>query len=232
MLVQVGGRPPTWRKGTIERGGRPQSGSSPVPCDDEVVKQLACAHVVLDRVAERLGAVRAEREPELERPERARVLERDVDDMCSFERSCGMYDSSCENALRRGPRGADEEDAAGFREEEPLVGVERDRVGAVEAGEEVGRRGRGRRGQPVGAVDVEPDALFGAHVGEPSIGSTAPVSVVPAVATTATGTPGRAVGADRLGDRHPAAGAGRRRSASERTLSEPSPRISAARSIE
>ena len=81
-----------------------------------------------------------------------------------------------------------EQDAAGLRQAEPLVGVERDRVGAVEPREEVaGRRGRRRR-QPVRAVDVEPDALASQTSASASIGSTAPVRVVPAVATTATGT--------------------------------------------
>ena len=57
-------------------------------------------------------------------------------------------------------------DAAGLRQEEPLVGVERHRVGSLEPGEQVpgGRRRRGR--DAVGAVDVEPDVARGAHVGQ------------------------------------------------------------------
>ena len=77
--VQVGVALPRWRNGTIESGGGPQSGSSRVVGDDEVVEQARLPEVVLDRVAERLRAVRPEGEPELQRPERPRVLERDVD---------------------------------------------------------------------------------------------------------------------------------------------------------
>ena len=53
----------------------------------------------------------------------------------------------------------------GFGQVEPLVRVDRDRVGALEPAEE--RRGAGRRGRgsAVRAVDVEPHAVLGADVG-------------------------------------------------------------------
>ena len=203
----------------------------PVPCDDEVVEQLRLSHVVLDRVAKSLRAVRPEREPELERAERARVLERDVDHVLvrALVRDVRLLVRERVEEVLAAP---DEEDAAGFREEEPLVGVERDRVGSIEAGEEVGRRGRRRRGQPVGAVDVEPDALLGAHVREP-------VDRVdgPGQRRTRGGDDGDgdAAGARSARIASATASGGRRRSrsiGSERTFSEPSPRISAARSIE
>ena len=81
-------------------------------------------------------------------------------------RSCGMYASSCANAWIEVVAAADEQHATRLRQVEPLVRVERDRVGAVEAGEEMAGRRRRRGGQPVGAVDVEPDARLGTHVGE------------------------------------------------------------------
>jgi hypothetical protein len=68
------------------------------------------------------------------------------------------------------------------------VGVDGEGVGAVDPGEPRPRRARRRRRQAVGAVDVQPDVVLGADVGDLRNGSTAPVSAVPAVATTATGT--------------------------------------------
>ena len=46
------------------------------------------------------------------------------------------------------------------------MGVDRDRVGAIDAAEEVGHLGHARRREAVGAVDVEPDVPLGADVGE------------------------------------------------------------------
>ena len=59
-------------------------------------------------------------------------------------------------------RVAVEERAAVERREEPLVRVDRERVAALDAVEQVPRRGGGERGGPVRAVDVEPEpALLG-----------------------------------------------------------------------
>ena len=61
---------------------------------------------------------------------------------------------------------ADEHAADLVRLEQPLVRVEHERVGAIEAGQR-GASGVGeRRGRAVGAVDVQPDAVLGAQVGE------------------------------------------------------------------
>ena len=109
--------------------------------------------------------------------------------VCGSSRSCGMYASSCANAAKRSSRRADEQDAAGLRQEEPLVRVERDRVGALER-----RRTGGRStGPPPPAARTRRRRAArrprSTHTSaSASIGSTAPVSVVPAVATTATGT--------------------------------------------
>ena len=46
--------------------------------DDRVVEEAGLGEVALDRIAERSSAVRPESQPELERAERAGVLERDV----------------------------------------------------------------------------------------------------------------------------------------------------------
>ena len=99
-----------------------------------------------------------------------------------------MYASSCANACDEILAAAHEQHAACLGQVEPLVRVERDRVGSVEPGEQVPGRRRRRRGKAVGAVDVEPDTRSAQTSASAPIGSTAPVSVVPAVATTATGT--------------------------------------------
>ena len=125
-----------------------------------------------------------------------------------------------------------EHDAACLREEQPLVRVERHRVGAVETGEEVPADGVDAAGNAVRAVDVEPHAARLADVGER-------VDRVDGAGER------RARGRDD-GDRHePAArsasiasatASGRSRrcssSSSERTWSEPIPSSSAARTTE
>ena len=127
-----------------------------VVLEHELVEQPRLAQVVLDRDAEGLGAVGAEREPELERPERAGVLERDVDHVAgALVRDVRLLVGE---RLDQVVAVADEEHAARLRQVEPLVRVERDRVGAVEAGEEMAGRRRRGSGQPVGAVHVQPDA--------------------------------------------------------------------------
>ena len=169
--------------------------------DDEVVEQPRLPQVVLDRVAERLRAVGPEGEPELERPERARVLERDVDHVAggALVRDVRLL---VRERVEEVLAAAHEQDAAGLRQVEPLVGVERHRVDPVEAGEEVAGGRCGRGGEPVGAVDVQPDAGLGAHVGER-------VDRVDGAGQRRArrgddrdrDAPGGAVGADRLRDR-------------------------------
>ena len=67
------------------------------------------------------------------------------------------------------------------------MGVERDRVGELEPGESlasaVGEAGE----RSVGAVDVQPDPVVAADLGELANGSIAPTAVVPAFATTTSG---------------------------------------------
>ena len=145
---------PRWRKGTIESGGGPHSGSRESWRDDEVVEQPCLAEVVLDRVAERLSTVGPEGEPQLQRPERPRILERDVDHVArALVRDVRLLVRERLDEVAATPH---EQDAARLREIEPLVGVERDRVGSVETGEPVSRprawwRRAGRRRRPRGA---------------------------------------------------------------------------------
>ena len=131
----------------------------------------------------------AERQPELQRAERARVLERAVDGVDVL--AVGVRDV----ALVVGERGlegvavADQQHAAGLRHVQPLVRVDGRRVDAVEPVEQVpGERGRRGR-QPVGAVDVQPHVARRADVGRAPRGRRRRRSAsCPAVATTATGT--------------------------------------------
>ena len=70
------------------------------------------------------------------------------------------------NVRRRSARPADEGDAAVVGDVEPLVSVGRPRVGAVEAGDELGPGRVGPRPQPEGAVDVQPAGSLGQPVGD------------------------------------------------------------------
>ena len=201
-----------------------------VVLEHELVEQPSLPQVVLDRDPEGLGSVGAEREPELERPERAGILERDVDHVAgALMRDVRLLVSE---RLDQVIAVADEEHATRLRQVEPLVRVEGDRVGAVEAGEEMAGRRRRGSGQPIGAVHVQPDAQLGADVGERTDRIDRAGERRPAVATTATGTRPSARSA-RIASRTASGGSLRSPSiGSDRTFAEPIPRISAARSIE
>ena len=174
------------RNGTTESSGSPEQ-LQLVALLDEVGEQARLGEVALDRAAIGGQAVDAQRQPELERAERARVLERAVDRVLLPELVGDVGRLVAEGALE--PLGlAHHEHAAGLGHEQPLVRVHGHGVGAGEAAEErrVALHERGR--QAVGAVDVQPHAPRCAQTSaSSSIGSTAPVSVVPALATTAIG---------------------------------------------
>ena len=107
----------------------------------------------------------AKREPELQRPERPGVLERDVGRvvLLAVVRQIGAL--VAEGGSEVGAV-ANEDDAARLRQVEPLVRVDRDRVGELDASKErFGRRDAGSR-QAVGTVDVQPDPPLPADVGE------------------------------------------------------------------
>ena len=134
------------------------------PCDLGV-EEPRLAEVPLDRGTDRLRPVRAEREPHLERAERPRVLERDVDHVVIGPLVRDVVLLVRERAVQV-LVAAYQHHPAGLRQEEPLVRVERHRVGPVETREEVSG-GRSRSGRDaVGPVDVEPDAALLADVGE------------------------------------------------------------------
>ena len=120
------------------------------------VEQARLAEVPLDRGPDRIRTVRAEREPQLERAEGSRVLERDVDHVVVGPLVRDVVLLVRERAVEVRVA-ANEHDAACLGEIQPLVGVQRHRVRALEAREEVpgGRCGRCR--QAVRPVHVEPD---------------------------------------------------------------------------
>ncbi len=96
-------------------------------------------------------------DPLPDRPDRSRV--RAVADVLEVRGLVG------ERVVER--RGVAQQDAAhGLRQVEPLVRVDRERVDALEPAEQGSARRRGRRGGAVGAVDVHPDVVLGADVGE------------------------------------------------------------------
>ena len=129
------------------------------------VEQACLAEVPLDRRPDRLRTVRAEREPQLERAKGPRVLERDVDHVVVGPLVRDVVLLVRERAVEVRVT-ANEHDAARLREIQPLVGVERHRVRALESREEVpgGRCGRCRKA--VRPVHVEPDTAGLADVGQ------------------------------------------------------------------
>ena len=110
-----------------------------------------------DRLPEGLRAVGSQRRPELQRPERPRVLHGAVDGVGVALVLDHVRRIVAEGGTQR-PGVADEEDATGLGHEQPLVRVDGDRVGPVQPGEEVTDEVRARRRHAVSAVDVEPRA--------------------------------------------------------------------------
>ena len=126
--------------------------------------------VVLDRRHEGIGAVGPQRHPGTEAAERVGDLDALPD---RPDRPC---ERSVADVLEVGGLAAEgrseragiaQQDAADrLRQVEPLVRVDRERVDAVETGEEVRARGRRGGGSAVGAVHVQPHAVRCADVGE------------------------------------------------------------------
>ena len=106
------------------------------------------------------------------------------------------------NARRSAWPVAHEHAAALERLVEPLVRVERDRVGELDAPAARAAALGQRREAAVGPVDVQPDAVLAAELGELGSGSTAPVFVAPAARRDEQRRrPARDVGLDRRGER-------------------------------
>ena len=133
----------TWRIGTIDSCGGASITSKSSVSLRVPVEELGLREVAGDRVAELRRAVRAEREPQLQRAERPRVLERDVDrvQLVLLVRQVALL---VRERARERVGVLREHDAARLRQVEPLVGVDRAGVGALEPGE-VRRRATRRR---------------------------------------------------------------------------------------
>ena len=210
---------------------RPAERLEAVVGDDEVVEQPRLPQVVLDRVAERLRAVGPEGEPELEGPERARVLERDVDHVAACARAgCTPPRARTPGRGRRGgARAGRRRPSAGRatcarRASPSRPGRGRRRGGRPTAWS---RRGARRRRRRAARRRPRRTRRRARRSGRRRRSASCPRS--------RRRRPGRARRRGRRGSppRPPRArAAGSRRSAATRTLPEPIPRISAARSIE
>ena len=101
------------------------------------MQELRLGEVPADRVAELRRAVRTEREPELQRSERTRVLEGDVGrvQLVLLVREVALFVGE---RLGERVRLPDEGHAAGLGDVEPLVRVDTHGVGALHARESVG----------------------------------------------------------------------------------------------
>jgi hypothetical protein len=110
---------------------------------------------------EGVDPVDLERQPQLQRAELARERDPAVGEVDLVVAGRGV--AQIRRARREGggqQRSVAHEHAAQLgRLEEPLVRVERERVGALEAGQLPSPPLAQRRGRPVGAVDVQPHAL-------------------------------------------------------------------------
>ena len=142
--------------------------------------------VLRDRLAELRRAVRPEGEPELERAERPRVLERDIHGV-ELVLSVGQVPLLVRERARERAVLPHQHDPARLRQVEPLVRVDRHGVGALEPRKRSAWVGTAAAGSPY-APSTWSHTPRSAHTSAiASIGSIAPVRVVPAVATTATG---------------------------------------------
>ena len=87
-----------------------------------------------DRLAKRVGAVRAKGQPQLERAKRPGVLERDIDRVAAVLLMGQIILLVSEGRLEH--RGvAHHDDTTRLRQIQPLVRVKGGRIGALEAGE-------------------------------------------------------------------------------------------------
>ena len=125
--------------------------------------------VVGDRVAEGVGPVRTQGEPELERAERARVLESALHGM--------VVPLLLDHVRRVVTEGAHEsraithhQHAAGLGHEHPLVRVDARGVGEIEPVEQSARDLGASGGKSIGTIHVHPHAELGAHFSDATEG--------------------------------------------------------------
>ncbi|HEY3010747.1 MAG TPA: hypothetical protein VGJ63_22180 [Micromonosporaceae bacterium] len=128
---------------------------------DQVREQQSLAQVLPDRGSERLEPVVPQRQPELERPEPTRRLQRLIEEGVRLDAVLAEW-LDVPSLERERPSGggriAVQQHPAVQRLVEPLVRVERQRVGLVESGEGLGHGERGRHA--VRPVDVQPQVVL------------------------------------------------------------------------
>ena len=187
------------------------------------------ADVVVDRLLNRAGAVNLQDEPDLQGAEPARQLGAVIPERELRHVAVGD-DVDVRSAVRecplQPPRIADQQAAGVERREQPLVRIERHRIGAADRGQR--RRDARRRAASeaaVGSIDVEPHAGVAAHTSAiASSGSIAPVLTSPALPTTQNGRNAEgAVGEDALAQRVDVHAEARCRRQSAATASLPMP---------
>ena len=148
----------------------------------EVAGQL---DVVADAPCVGVAPVGEQRDPHLEGGEAAGELHAgEAEIVAALDELAVLMDVGRVDAEALGqPAGvADQHAADGERHVQPLVRVERDRVGPLDPGEQRPQLGDQHRRRSVGAVDVEPEVLgLDRCRRAPPSGSIEPVAVVPAV---------------------------------------------------
>ena len=163
-----GGR---WRKTTTDSCGSSSSSRSGAARTASATAR-ALAEVVLDRSEERVGAVGQERHPEPEAAERVRHLD---------ARQTGQTGPRAARRRRsrdrRRPRRRSASSTAASRTQQApaalgtyshLCGSIASESARARPANSAARRRRGRGGRALGAVDVQPDAVLGADLGDRS----------------------------------------------------------------
>ena len=125
----------------------------------EIRKVLREPEVLLECITKGISAVRAEGCPELQRPKGPRVLEGAIDRVLVRIDHVGRRVAE---GLAQGIHVTYQQDAARLGDEQPLVRIDRGRVGEFDPVEQVRGRSRGSSRKPVRAIDMEPHAMLAA----------------------------------------------------------------------
>ncbi len=154
--------------GDRERGLR-RHGLELRPPDHAPVQIARELDVVLDPAAVRAPAVRQQRDPHLERRESARELRAVFHEVgAAAGQLLVLVDVARMDLvrLRQPPLVAHDHRARRRRDVQPLVGIEGDRVRALDPTERGPQRGHERRDPAVGGIHMEPEPVFLADVGD------------------------------------------------------------------